>query len=184
MSLLLLRHGQTAGNALGRYIGKTDEGLSPAGRAQVKALKAPPVQRVYASPLGRCLETARLLYPLLPPVAVEGLRECDFGDFENKSCRDLQGDPRYQRWIDSGGTLPFPGGESRAAFIRRTVDAFLALDLRGDVAVIAHGGTWMAVLSSLAAPRGDYFDYQVPCAGGFLCRWDGKHLVDVRRMEA
>ena len=37
----------------------------------------------------------------------------NFGSFEGKTYFDLNGNEDYQRWIDSGGTLPFPGGESR-----------------------------------------------------------------------
>lgn len=172
--LLLLRHGQTPGNALGRYLGRTDEPLSPQGRAAVLALKPPKVGRVYVSPLLRCRQSAALLYPELPARPVEGLRECEFGRFENKSFRELADDPDYQRWVDSGGTLPFPGGESREDFVRRTLAAFEGLDLRGGAAIVAHGGTVMALMSALLG--GDYFDYQTPCATGFLCRWDGSQL--------
>lgn len=172
--LLLLRHGQTPGNALGRYLGRTDEPLSPQGRAAVLALNPPKVGRVYVSPLLRCRQSAALLYPGQPALPVEGLRECEFGRFENKSFRELADDPDYQRWVDSGGTLPFPGGESREDFVRRTLAAFEGLDLRGGAAIVAHGGTVMALMSVLLG--GDYFDYQTPCATGFLCRWDGSQL--------
>jgi len=47
--------------------------------------------------------------------------EMDFGAFEGHNYQELSGDPAYQRWIDSGGTLPFPEGESREEFIRRSV---------------------------------------------------------------
>ena len=43
----------------------------------------------------------------------------NFGSFEGKTYFDLNGNEDYQRWIDSGGTLPFPDGESRAEFITR-----------------------------------------------------------------
>ena len=180
--VLLLRHGETAGNALGRYIGSTDESLSAAGRAQVLRLRVPEVARVYVSPLKRCMETARLVYPHLTPAPVAGLRECDFGAFENKSYLDLQGDARYQQWIDSGGTLPFPGGECRQAFVARCAVAFLSLDLRADAAIVAHGGTLMAIMSRFALPRRDYFDFQTRCASGFWCCWDGQNLTDARRL--
>lgn len=174
-AVVLLRHGQTSGNALGRYLSSTDEPLTGQGRAAILALRPPAVARVYTSPLLRCRQSAALLYPGLPAVPVEGLRECGFGRFENKNFRELAGDPDYQRWVDSGGTLPFPGGESRDQFVRRTLSAFQALDLRGGAAIVAHGGTLMALMSELWG--GDYFDYQTPCATGFLCRWDGARFA-------
>ena len=48
----------------------------------------------------------------------------DFGEFEGKNYIELQKDPNYQAWIDSNGTLPFPGGESREAFIKRCEQGF------------------------------------------------------------
>ena len=47
------------------------------------------------------------------------LKECDFGDFENKNYKELSGNPDYQAWIDSGGALPFPGGEDPEGFRNR-----------------------------------------------------------------
>ena len=48
----------------------------------------------------------------------------DFGVFEGKNYLELQGDKRYQEWIDSNGTLPFPEGESREEFISRCDKGF------------------------------------------------------------
>ena len=48
----------------------------------------------------------------------------DFGQFEGKNYEELKDNPDYQKWIDSNGTLPFPGGESREQFIRRSMEGF------------------------------------------------------------
>lgn len=55
---------------------------------------------------------------------IEELAECDFGEFENKNYKELDGNANYQAWIDSNGTLPFPGGESREEFKRRNLSGF------------------------------------------------------------
>lgn len=34
-------------------------------------------------------------------------RECDFGIFEGKNYEELKENRDYQRWLDSGGVLPF-----------------------------------------------------------------------------
>ena len=52
------------------------------------------------------------------------LKECDFGIFENKNYQELSGNPEYQAWIDSSGTLPFPEGESQEMFQKRCVRGF------------------------------------------------------------
>ncbi len=133
LSFLLIRHGQTRGNEKRRYIGRTDELLSEGGQAQISSLRdrlsaaglLSGAFRVYASPMRRCRESAEILFPGREILYAEDLREIDFGDFEGKSAQDLSGNPAYQQWIDSGGTLPFPGGESRDAFEKRSHRAFL-----------------------------------------------------------
>ena len=177
MSLILIRHGKTPGNLARRYIGcRTDESLCAEGVAALKARTYPPVRQVICSPMKRCTETAGIIYPGLPPLIVPDFRECDFGEFENKSYADLNGQADYQAWIDSGGVLPFPGGESQAAFAARTVRAFEAL-LPGlwdaDAALISHGGTLMAIMEAFALPPGSYFDYRTNNGDGFILRPNG-----------
>ena len=136
----------------------------------------PEVEIVLASPLLRCRETAGLLYPRLDPVLIEGFRECDFGAFEGKNYRELTGDQDYQAWIDSGGILPFPGGESMASFTARTKEAFqravedlMAGEIR-RAAMIAHGGTLMAILSSCGIPKQEYYEWNCGNGCGYRVR--------------
>ena len=177
MRWVLIRHGQTQGNLEGRYIGcRTDEALCAAGAEALRKRAYPPVERVYASPMRRCLERAAIIYPEHKPMIVEALRECDFGAFEGLNYAELNGRADYQAWIDSGGQMPFPGGESQRSFAARCADAFEALwaaEKEGDCALVAHGGTIMAIMARYARPRGDYFDFQVRCGAGFILREDG-----------
>ncbi len=55
---------------------------------------------------------------------IDELAECDFGEFENKNYQELDGNANYQSWIDSGGLLPFPGGESGEEFNKTNVTGF------------------------------------------------------------
>lgn len=177
MRWVLIRHGKTRGNLEGRYIGsRTDEGLCPEGRQLLARGQYPPVERVYASPMRRCLETAAILYPGVPVEIVDDFRECDFGAFENLNYAQLNGRADYQAWIDSGGEVPFPEGESRADFARRCVAAFEGLKPAGEsCALIVHGGTVMAIMERMARPRGNYFDFQVQCGRGYLLEADGSY---------
>lgn len=82
----------------------------------------------------------------MPQKIVWGLQECDFGAFEGKNYQELSGDTSYQAWIDSGGTLAFPEGESREGFVRRCCAALeTALQSRQEshIAAVVHGGTIM-----------------------------------------
>lgn len=173
--LVLIRHGETAANKEQRYLGRTDEPLSQEGREVLRQKKEenryPKVQAVFTSPMKRCRQTAEILYPRIPYIEIPEWIEMDFGDFEGKNYEDLKDDERYQSWIDSNGTLPFPNGESRQAFIRRCMQGMNHMrsfeqDVK-TVAAIVHGGTIMALLSSLCG--GDYFDYQVRNGEGYVC---------------
>lgn len=172
-----IRHGKTKSNIEHRYLGKTEEPLSKEGKqALEKQMKAGMYQGcdvVFVSPMKRCIETAELLYPDRNRIVISEWEEMDFGAFEGKNYQELQKDPRYQQWIDSNGTLPFPEGESREQFLMRCKsgwDRMVKILRETDakqVAIVVHGGTIMAVLSTLHG--GEYFDYQVTNGDGYTC---------------
>ena len=183
----------TAGNLKKRYIGRTDEPLCPEGirllKSYIQKNMYPEVQRVYVSPMKRCMETAKLIFKENFR-EVEELRECDFGIFENKNYKELSDCPEYQAWIDSNGTLPFPDGESQESFKKRSTVGFkrcieqcLKEEIK-EAAFVVHGGTIMSILSSLATEEKDYFCWQVKNAEGFLIEvtkeeWENTRKVTV-----
>ena len=190
-----IRHGMTRANEEHRYLGKTDEPLSEKGirflqeKKKKSFFNAP--EFLYASPMKRCVQTAEILFRR-KPVLIPEWKEMDFGQFEGKNYEELKDNPDYQKWIDSNGTLPFPGGEPREQFIRRSMEGFDWMmsdiliksekntriqngtetqDLKNNceteipVVAVVHGGTIMAVLSSLTG--GEYFDFQVKNGEGY-----------------
>ena len=185
--LILIRHGKTAGNLLGRYIGsRTDEPLCDEGREELAGKQLPEVERLYVGPMKRCVETAEILWPRFDRKKMQkvtDLRECDFGDFENKNYKELSGNRDYQAWIDSNGTLPFPNGESMDAFKSRCLEAFARIveEVSGAeqewiasgktgifrAGIVVHGGTIMAILEQYGYPKAAYFDYQVKNGCGY-----------------
>ena len=185
--LILIRHGKTAGNLLGRYIGsRTDEPLCGEGREGLAGKQLPEVERLYVSPMKRCVETAEILWPGFDRKKMQkvtDLRECDFGDFENKNYKERSGNGDYQAWIDSNGTLPFPNGESMDAFKSRCLEAFARIveEVSGAeqewiasgktgifrAGIVVHGGTIMAILEQYGYPKAAYFDYQVKNGCGY-----------------
>ena len=185
--LILIRHGKTAGNLLGRYIGsRTDEPLCDEGREGLAGKQMPEVERLYVSPMKRCVETAEILWPGFDRKKMQkvtDLRECDFGDFENKNYKELSGNGDYQAWIDSNGTLPFPNGESMDAFKSRCLETFARIveEVSGAeqewiasgktgifrAGIVVHGGTIMAILEQYGYPKAAYFDYQVKNGCGY-----------------
>ena len=174
MNVLLIRHGLTRSNLEHRYIGSgTDEPLCEEGILLLRQLSLPSVSRVYVSPMLRCRMTAELLYPEISCQVVPDFRECSFGLYEGKNYAELNGLPAYQAYIDSGGTLPFPGGESQAEMQSRCVHAFhLLLPELQTVpsALIVHGGTIMSILDAYARPHRSYFDWRVENGHGYILR--------------
>ena len=181
MSWILIRHGMTKGNQEKRYVGsRTDEPLCPEGILQLKQHRYPAAQAVYSSPMRRCLETAAIIYPELPVRIIPDFRECDFGGFEYRNYSELNGRDDYQKWIDSGGLLPFPGGESRSEFSARCLKAFLSLppcEEKENRALIVHGGTIMAIMEAMAAPQGSYYDFQLKNGFGYILRQNGSYQI-------
>ena len=175
----LLRHGITAANDDGRYIGRTDLPLSPEGLAGLLALKKkyeyPGGVRFFTSPLTRCKQTLEVLYPGCKPEVVDGLAECDFGDWEGKSIRELKGDERFLRWME-GADRTIPGGEDSEAFRTRVCAAFEGLvnDLihSGDTeaGVCTHGGVITLLMQLYALPRLEPKDCLAAAGQGFTLR--------------
>ena len=181
MKIDLIRHGATAGNLQKRYIGITDENLCEQGIADLKKLKPVLKQRslLIVSPMRRCIQTAEILYPGQEIILCEDFRECDFGDFENHNYQELSSNPDYQHWIDSNGTACFPNGESPEAFKHRTVRAFEKIVRnfnQASIAIVAHGGTIMAILEKFAVPKKDYYAYQIPNAYGYKTEYQENQL--------
>ena len=184
-TLVLIRHGKTAGNLQKRYIGRTDGPLCPEGKKEMiqKRTLYPAVQLVYSSPLLRCRQTAEILYPQVPLRIAEDLRETDFGAFEGKNYQELKHHPAYQAFLDSGGQTAFPGGEEPAAFKARCRREFSRIVREGmeaqKVAVVCHGGTVMAILEAFCLPKRDFYSYQVANGCGFVLRSIGDGLFEI-----
>lgn len=175
MKIVFIRHLPTPGNEKRQYIGHTDEHLSDAAVEAFHRRKDtyPDVQCVIASPMKRCIETARLIYPDVEIRTEPMLRECDFGLFEGKTYEDLKEHPAYIEWLESGGTTAFPGGEAQKVFRERCAEgvrkwiSILTGEGAESAAFVVHGGTIMAALSQLAEEPYDFYHWQVENGGGF-----------------
>lgn len=183
IKIVMIRHLATEGNLTKKYIGRTDESVCEIGRQAMYAYTYPQVEAVYTSPLTRCRETCELLYPHLTPVVFPEFSECDFGDFENKNYKELSDLPYYQTWIDSGGTLPFPNGETVEGFKERCLAGFdraitdaQARDLP-SIGMILHGGTIMSILDVLSYPHRDYYSWQVDNGMGYTMTYQKGRLM-------
>src|SRR5207249_3100709 len=94
--VLMVRHGATVVSAEDRFAGATDVALSDQGREQTRRLAErlshEKIAAVYASPLGRTLETAEILAAphKLEVQTSDGLREISHGRWEQMTRREVE----------------------------------------------------------------------------------------------
>jgi len=176
LKILMLRHGMTEGNSKGQYIGVTDESILDSEKELLSGMDFGKPDAVYCSPLTRCLETASILFPENRLFKVPEFRECDFGRFEGKTYLDLQDDPVYKEWLESGVIIRFPEGESKSGFQERCVEGFdalvnTAMRLKQNyIVMIVHGGTIASILEKYGFPERIYYDWFVKNLEGYKVR--------------
>ena len=180
MKVLFIRHGKTNGNIYKKYIGRTDELLCQEGIEELEKLSFQRCEIVVCSPMKRCLQTALLLFPAQPIIEYSDLRECDFGDFEGKNYVELSDNADYEKWVESGGLMPFPGGDDPSDFRKRCVSAYEMIINQhkscDSIAFVVHGGTIMSIMEKYALPHKEYYDWHCENGHGYICEWDGLHL--------
>lgn len=175
--LYLIRHGITSGNLEGKYIGTTDLPLCEEGVDAISSLVAldvyPHVQKVYSSPLKRCLETVDIIYPERLLKRIDGIAEMDFGEYEGKTHEELSADKDYIEWLKGGYEAAAPGGESFGHFTIRCLDGLeeifkdmMANDVT-SAAVITHSGVIMNLLSGYGLPKMKPVDFACNQGEGF-----------------
>ena len=149
--LVLVRHGETADNVAGRFLGRSDPGLTPAGldaaRARAGGLDLAGAV-VVASPARRALETATAL-GVVDPVVDAAWRELDFGAWEGLTPDEAAAqDPAVFASFDRGDLDGFPDGESVAAVRDRTLGA-IAEHPVDRLVVITHATVVRVVVTAL-----------------------------------
>ncbi len=164
MSLLLVRHGESEGNALRIMQGTADYPLTARGREQAgqvaeRLRDEGGADRIVASPLARAVETARAIATVLDlSVNIDGrLAEYDFGEANGLRWPEFRA--RYPDWRwDNVADRPFapvPGEEGLPAFDARVAEVVAELAaLGGRTVAVAHGGVVMSALNAVLRPRG------------------------------
>ncbi len=192
----LIRHALTSENTEGKYIGQTDVNASEEGLAQIKALMEdgegyPEADVVISSPLKRCIQTAKLIYPNKEPVIMENLREYDFGEFEGCTADELKDLDSFKTWLSGKEPdTPVPFGESQTEFGNRICSCFVKI-IEGIIksgtnstVVITHGGIIMSLMANFAIPEAQAHDWLTPNGCGYTMRVDPSIWRMGHRLEA
>lgn len=189
-----IRHGAVKETAEGAYIGSTDIRLSDKGRAMLKELdkthRYPYAPVIFTSPLKRCTETCKILYPDVKPIVINELSEMDFGKWEKKTAEELRGDPLFERWLAGESGVSAPEGESSDDFTRRICLVFqdivdgLIKTGNTDCAIVTHGGVIMTLLAVYGLPQAKPFDWACDNGYGYSLRvtpalWQRDRVAEV-----
>ena len=150
--VVIIRHGQSQGNAEGRFGGHTDTPLSPRGRRQAKAtaraLASEKFNAIYSSDLPRAIETATPLAELTGArlETTEALRERSVGVMEGltfEEAAELHPE-QYQALLRRDFEHVLLGGESYRQTLdraQRKLDEAIEQHKGGRIALFAHTGT-------------------------------------------
>lgn len=161
--LILLRHGQTDWNAQHRFQGQEDIPLNALGRAQAEAAREALVgvrlDAVYASPLSRALDTARIATPGADIATDPRLMEIDVGTWAGLTWDEVKaGMPDYEvKYANGVDFRRSPEGETLADVEARGVPAVSGIaDAHAGqtVLVVAHGLILNRVIHSLLGLQG------------------------------
>lgn len=181
VAIALFRHGLTEENKRRAYLGWTDSPLCSLAKKGLR-VEQPKYDLVVSSDLGRCRETAAILFPDCQPEFVMGLREMHFGNWEGKTYEELKEDSFYQDWLDDYFTVRPPGGESFTEFAFRVeegwgniVSRIMEIDAR-NTAVITHGGVIRHLLSLYAPVKKEFWDWSIPHDRGYELLWCKENL--------
>src|SRR5467141_916224 len=157
--VFMVRHGATVLSAEDRFAGATDVAVSDEGREQTRRLadrlSHEKIMAIYASPLGRTVETASILAAphKLEVQARDGFREINHGLWEQMTRREVEEKfpEEAAEWEKDPYTFAPLGGESGLAVTARALPALIELvrDHAGEnILVVSHKATIRLLLTS------------------------------------
>lgn len=158
--IFLVRHGATTLTAEDRFAGATDVPLSDEGREQARhlarRLSGQKISAVYASPMGRTVETASIVAAPQGVVVQtrDGLREISHGRWEQMTRKEVeeQFPEEAAAWEEDPYTFAPVGGESGLDVTARSLPVLMEI-VRShpacNVLIVSHKATIRLLLSSL-----------------------------------
>jgi probable phosphoglycerate mutase len=164
-TVYLMRHGETAGDGVKRYVGQTDLPLSRRGKRQAEAwgrhFRDIPLAAIFSSDLERARESAATIAGKRPlPLKIKtGLREISLGGWENMAMAEIE-EQAQREFRHRGAAIDThrpPGGESFLDLQQRAVTTFHGIlaeiargaSAAGDLLIVAHAGVNRVLLCHL-----------------------------------
>ena len=150
-TLLLIRHGETEWNALGKFQGCTDIELSEEGIKQAQILKNRlngEFDWIYASPLSRAFKTANILASITDKeVIIEPeIREINFGEWEGLTVKQISEKypDVFKAWRTDKKESYICGGDSSirnaVGRAKKCILEIVSKHKGEKIVIVAHGG--------------------------------------------
>lgn len=194
--IIVVRHGESLGNAHHLFLGHTDMDLSEHGYRQARALadylkKEEKIDKIYSSDLLRAYNTVKTYADGvgMEVIRSENLREIYAGDFEGREFEELAvsyGDFFTVEWVKNFGTFKLPNGESiieaGERFKREVVR--IASENEGKTLLIgAHAAVIRSFWGIISGIAPDELAEKLPHPSNASCNYcvyDGERLVPER----
>ncbi|QUH19997.1 alpha-ribazole phosphatase [Alkaliphilus sp. B6464] len=158
MKFILVRHGETMANIGKIYSGWSNYDLTEKGKLQIKILaeelKGYKVDAIYASSLGRTMETAKEIARIIGKEVVvnDNLREINFGVFDGKTAKEIEENypNEWETWLNDYESYRIPEGECLQDVLNRAkgfIDSIKEKD--GTCIIVSHGGVIQSIITYL-----------------------------------
>jgi broad specificity phosphatase PhoE len=192
MNLILIRHGETDWNRIGRCQGVADIVLNENGKKQARelahSLRDHNIKAIYSSDLKRARETAQHIaeHHNITVQLEPGLQEMNQGDLEGLSFPDIR--DKYaevlKQWRESPETLRLPSGESLVEVQNRAWKVFEKVNqnhIGETVVVVSHNLTIITLLCKITgAGLKGFRDFHIEATSkNIIISEDGSLRIDV-----
>lgn len=192
-TIYLFRHGLTKGNLNAQYIGHTDLPLTTDSISSLRNIKAhehyPRVDAVFSSPLKRCADSAKIMFPENNVLVIDDFIEYNFGEFEGLTAEELKDNEDFKNWMHGDIHASTPFGESNAQFAQRICAAFEKV-IDGcvktgteNIAIVGHAGVLMTILSCYALPEAPMAHWQMDAGYGYKLRLTPSLWMQAKKLE-
>lgn len=192
-TIYLFRHGLTKGNLNAQYIGHTDLPLTTDSITSLKSIKAhkhyPEVDAVFSSPLKRCIDSAKIMFPKNNTLVIDDFIEYNFGEFEGLTAEELKDNEDFKNWLHGDIYAAAPYGESNAQFSHRICDAFEKVvdgcvkTGTNNIAIVGHAGVLMTILACYGLPEAPMAHWQMDAGYGYKLRLTPSLWMQARKIE-
>lgn len=192
-TIYMFRHGLTKGNLNAQYIGHTDLPLTTDSVSALHSIKAhehyPGVEAVFSSPLKRCMDSAKIMFPDNKIITINEFIEYNFGEFEGLTAEELKDNEEFTEWLRGDMSAKAPFGESNAEFVQRICAAFEKV-VNGcikagtqTIAIVGHAGVLMTILSCYGLPEAPMAHWQMDAGYGYKLRVTPSLWMQANKIE-